>query len=137
MEPSDQSMSDDTDGSISKTSIRPAPVHPLSAVVTIALDGLWSVLEGATTLSVIGFVALVPIFMLMTSVTCFGAVFLIQRFVSHDGWGASFAKGVVMGIIAGVPYSVAGTATIGLLLLGWAGAHGIEAGVRKALPNPK
>ena len=36
--------------------------------------------------------------------------------------GVSAAKGLVMGIIAGVPFQVTGTA-VGAILLGWAGAN--------------
>ena len=46
----------------------------------------------------------------------------VQRYLAKDEWGASIAKGLVMGIIAGVPFQVTGTA-IGLPLLAWAGLH--------------
>jgi len=42
--------------------------------------------------------------------------------MAKDGWGESVAKGLVMGIIAGVPISVTGTA-VGGVLLAWAGLH--------------
>jgi hypothetical protein len=45
---------------------------------------------------------------------------LVQHYLSKDNWGASVAKGLVMGIIAGVPFQVSGTA-VGAILLGWAG----------------
>jgi hypothetical protein len=45
---------------------------------------------------------------------------MVQRHIDNDTWGAALAKGLVMGIIAGVPYPVAGTA-VGLPLLAWAG----------------
>ena len=128
-------MSNHTDESISKTIIPPAPVHPLSALTTIVIDGLWSMAEAPATLSVVGLVALLPI-TLASFAMCFVSVSLVQRFVSHDGWGVSFAKGVAMGIIAGVPYPVA-TTSAGLLLLSWAGVNAIEVAARKNLPKPK
>lgn len=128
-------MSNDTAGSFPRTSIPPTPIHPLSAFVTIVIDWLWFVVEAPATLSVVGLVALLPI-MLVSITMCFVSVLLVQRFVSRDDWGASIAKGVVMGIAAGVPYPVIGT-ILGSTLLGWAGIHKIEVIASKYLPNPK
>ena len=128
-------MSNQTNGSISRTSIPPTPVHPLSAFITIVIDWFWSMVEVPATLSTVGLVALLPI-MLVSMAMCFVSVLLVQRFVSRDDWGASLAKGVAMGIAAGVPYPVLGT-SFGTVLLAWAGIHGIEVFVRKRLPNPK
>ena len=102
-------MSKRTAGS---TSIPPSPVHPLSAFITIVIDRLWSTFE---------ITAISPI-ILLTFATWFVSVLLSQRFISHDDWGSSFAKGVGMGIVAGVPYSVIGTFS-GIVLMGWAGIH--------------
>ena len=107
-------MSKRTAGSTSRTSIPPSPVHPLSAFITIVIDRLWSTFE---------ITAISPI-ILLTFATCFVSVLLIQRFIEGDDWGTSVAKGVVMGIVAGVPYSVIGT-FFGFVLLGWAGVHKI------------
>ena len=52
----------------------------------------------------------------------FSATTLMQRFLAKESWGAATAKGLVMGIVAGVPYPVVGT-VIGAPLLIWAGAH--------------
>lgn len=128
-------MSNHTVRDISKTSIPPTPIHPLSAFVTIVIDWLWSMVEIPATLSVAGLIALLPI-MLVSMATCFVPVLLVQRFVSRDDWGASLAKGVAMGIAAGVPYPVIGTISGGALLA-WAGVHEIEMVARKYLPNPK
>lgn len=128
-------MSNHTGDSISRTSIPPTPVHPLSAFVTIVIDWLWFMVEAPATLSVVGIVALMPI-MLGSIVLCFMSVLLVQRFISRDDWGASIAKGVVMGIAAGVPYPVIGT-FFGSVLLVWAGVHKLEVIASKYLPNPK
>jgi len=91
------------------------PIHPMAALVTLVLDNVFSVVEIVD-----------PFMLLLTSlgvgVLGFVSTTLTQRFMAHDGWGPSVAKGLVMGIIAGVPYSVTGTA-IGAPLLVWAGAH--------------
>ncbi len=95
--------------------IPPAPVHPLAAITTVVLDNIFGVFEFVD-----------PFAIILTSVTIgvIGTVstMLVQRYLAKDSWGASIAKGLVMGIIAGVPYSVVGTA-VGVPLLAWAGLH--------------
>ena len=95
--------------------IPPAPIHPLAALATIVLDNVFGAFE------IIDPFALV--------VTCIGVgalgtvtTMLVQRYLAKDSWGASVAKGLVMGIIAGVPFQVTGTA-VGIPLLAWAGLH--------------
>jgi hypothetical protein len=104
--------------------IPPAPIHPLAAMVTVVLDNFFGVLD-----------ILDPFFILFTVslVTMVGtaSTTLVQRYLSKDDWGTAIAKGLAMGIIAGVPFPVTGTA-IGLPLLAWAGLH---EWVR--LPSPK
>ena len=95
--------------------IPPAPIHPLAALTTIVLD------------NVFGWIELVsPLALALTSVSVglvgFLTTMFVQRYLAKDGWGASVAKGLVMGVLAGVPYQVTGTA-IGIPLLAWAGAH--------------
>ena len=94
--------------------IPPAPIHPLAALATIVLDNVFGVFELAD-----------PLALLFTGlgVGALGTVttMLVQHYLAKDGWGASVAKGLVMGIIAGVPFQVSGTA-VGAILLGWAGA---------------
>jgi len=77
--------------------------------------------------NVFGVIELVdPFTIILTSVSVgvLGAVttMFVQRYLAKDSWGASVAKGLVMGIIAGVPFQVTGTA-IGIPLLAWAGLH--------------
>ncbi len=91
------------------------PIHPLAALITVVLDNVFGVLEFVD-----------PLFILFTSliVGACGTLStkLIQRYLVGDGWGKAAAKGVAMGIIAGVPFSVTGTA-LGVPLLAWAGLH--------------
>jgi hypothetical protein len=95
--------------------IPPAPIHPLAALATIVLDNVFGVFELVD-----------PLALVLTSlgVGVLGTVttMLVQRYLAKDGWGASVAKGLVMGIMAGVPFQVTGTA-VGLPLLAWAGLH--------------
>ncbi len=118
---------------VPKTIIPAPPIHPLSSFVTIVLDWLWFVLEVPVTISIAALPALLPI-IAASGITCFVSVLLVQRYVAHDDWGASIAKGLVMGITAGVPYPVVGTA-FGGVLLGWAGVQRIEMSVRKLLQS--
>jgi hypothetical protein len=89
------------------------PIHPLAALATLALDGVFLVVE-----------ILDPLLLLFTSLGVgllgFTATTLVQHFVAKEEWGESVAKGMVMGIVAGVPYAVAGT-VVGVPLLVWAG----------------
>ncbi len=91
------------------------PIHALAALAAIVLDGVFGVVEIVNPLSLV-----------LTSLGLGALGFLsttfVQRFLARDAWGESVAKGLVMGIVAGVPYPVVGTA-IGVPLLAWAGLH--------------
>jgi hypothetical protein len=93
--------------------LAPPPIHPLAALATLVLDGFFLVFE-----------IFDPFILLFTSL---GLGFLglitttlVQHYVAKEEWGPSVAKGFVMGIVAGVPYAVAGT-VVGVPLLVWAG----------------
>jgi hypothetical protein len=101
---------------ITKRSPIPAPpIHPLAALATLVLDNVFGVVELAD-----------PFLLLLTSFTvgaiCTVTVASVQRYLAKDEWGPAIAKGLVMGVIAGVPFQVSGTAAGGLLLA-WAGMH--------------
>ena len=102
--------------SIEKREAIPAPpIHPLAALATIALDGFFGVFE-----------VLDPLMLFFISagigVLGFITTSMVQRYLQKDEWGPALAKGLVMGILAGVPFPVAGT-LVGAPLLVWAGAH--------------
>jgi hypothetical protein len=100
---------------LSRSLVPPAPVHPLAALSTLVLDNVFGVIEIAD-----------PLLLLFTGLgvgaICAITVSFVQRYMAKDEWGPSIAKGLVMGIIAGVPFQVSGTAAGGILLA-WAGAH--------------
>jgi hypothetical protein len=104
--------------------IPPAPVHPLAALATVVLDNVFGVFEIVDPLALI--VTSLGVGMVGTVTTT-----LVQHYLAKDGWGAAVAKGLVMGIIAGVPFQVTGT-LVGVPLLAWAGLHEII-----KLPAPK
>jgi hypothetical protein len=95
--------------------IPPAPIHPLAALATIVLDNVFGVFE-----------IIDPFALVLTSVAVgiIGTVTttLVQHYLAKDEWGPAVAKGLVMGIFAGVPFQVTGTA-VGVPLLAWAGLH--------------
>ncbi len=95
--------------------IPPAPVHPLAALTTIVLDNLFTLPEIAGPEV---WIFSVPII----GGICLLATTLVQHYLAKDGWGEAFAKGLVMGIVAGVPISITGTA-VGGILLAWSGLH--------------
>jgi len=95
--------------------VPPSPIHPLAALSTIVLDNLFNIPEIALPET---WLITVP----LIAATGFLTTMFVQRYLAKDSWGASVAKGLVMGIIAGVPFSVMGTASGGILLA-WAGLH--------------
>lgn len=78
-------------------------LHPVSGLLIILIDTLFF---GANAAS-LGWAT--PIICLLAfMVTSFG-VFLSQKFLSADRFGASLAKGFFSGVLAGIPTSITGT----------------------------
>jgi hypothetical protein len=103
------------------TGIHDAPIHPLGALITVILDLFWSVIEIPATMSVAFLPTIIPLSIVL-GLLCWASVSLIQKFVAKDEWGTSIAKGLAMGIVAGVPYLVVGT-VVGIPLLLWSGIY--------------
>ena len=91
------------------------PIYPLAALVTVVLDNVFGVLELVDPLAILFTSLMVATFGTLSTA-------LIQRHLAKDSWGKAIAKGLAMGIIAGVPFPVTGTA-LGVPLLAWAGLH--------------
>lgn len=104
-----------------KNTVPEPPYHPLSSLIVILLDGVWGLGEITVTTTVIGLPA-IPLLIVAAGVSCGVSVTLNQRYLANDLWGAAIAKGVAAGIIAGIPYPVAGT-SVGAVMLAWAGLH--------------
>ena len=107
--------------------IPPAPIHPFSALATILLDNVFGAVELVD-----------PLAILVTSLTVgvIGTIttMMVQRHLAKDSWGVAAAKGLVMGVFAGVPFQVVGTA-VGIPLLAWAGLHEwVKLPVKKSPP---
>ncbi len=95
--------------------VPPSPIHPLAALATIVLDNVFGVFEIVDPLAILFTSLLVGTIGTVTTM-------LVQRYLAKEEWGPSVAKGLVMGVLAGVPFQVVGTA-VGVPLLAWAGLH--------------
>ncbi len=108
-----------------ESSARPAaekaPVHPLAALILLAVDNLWSLGEWA----VISWVVTIPAAFL----SVFVPTFLLHRRSLGQSRRRALAWATLLGAIAAVPFSVGGTA-IGAYLLAWLGIW------RLARPTP-
>lgn len=90
------------------------PVHPLSAVVLAAVDGLWGLADWA----VVDWVITIPLSFVSVAVP----TFCVQKFLRKDTTGRAVAVALVLGVLAAVPTPITGT-PIGLAILGWAGIN--------------
>ena len=102
----------------------PPPLHILSALATIALDWIWFGIELPATLSLAFIPSLIPLTLGLGLINM-AAVTLVQHFLADEAWGKALAKGLVMGIVAGVPYPVFGT-VVGVPLATWAGIREVQ-----------
>ena len=88
------------------------PIHPLSALVLVAVDSLWIPAEFLPPIWIIA----VPACFVAT----FVPTFLIQKYLKHDNTGRALAFASVLAVLAAVPTPVMGT-PVGLGLLAWTG----------------
>ena len=93
---------------------RPAdgPVHPLAAALLVFVDNLWMLADW----NAVTWLLTIPLSFLSVGVVTAG----IQRFLHRDSWGKSLGKGLLLGVLAGIPTSITGT-PVGFGLLTWAG----------------
>jgi hypothetical protein len=87
-------------------------LHPGSLIVAVAFDLLWSLPEGALTASWVGII-LLPIAIITVFIATFATVTLIQRYGSIEGWNTALTKGLIIGVLAAIPYSFIGLAVAG------------------------
>lgn len=87
-------------------------VHPLSALLLVVVDGLWTLADFAAVL----WLLTIPLCFLAVAVP----VTLIQKFLNGDGVGRACALATVLGVLAAVPTPIMGTAT-GAVVLALAG----------------
>lgn len=104
-----------------------APVHPLAAALLVFVDNVWMLADWN---AVTWFITIPLSFFSVAVTTAF-----IQRFFHRDGWGKSLGKGLLLGVLAGVPTSVTGT-PIGIALLTWAGILRAKGAITPLPPAP-
>ena len=88
------------------------PIHALSALILVAVDGLWTIFDFAPPLWIIA----IPLCFMAT----FVPAFLIQKVLKRDSIGRAFAIATVLGVLAAVPTPITGT-SVGLGILAWSG----------------
>jgi hypothetical protein len=125
-------------------------LHPGSLLVAVAFDLLWAIPESGLTLSGFGLL-LLPFAVGTVFLASFGVVTLVQHYAALDDWSTALSKGLLLGTLAAIPYSLVGMAVAGfwgmarlaygvdeeVILLGkltrsW---RGIEVNLRRLAPH--
>lgn len=87
---------------------KPPFIHPVSALVLMAIDWLWTLPDFVAA----AWVLTIPLCFLIVSVS----TSLIQKFVNKDNIGKSIAVGFLLGVLAAIPSPITGT-FVGVLVL--------------------
>jgi hypothetical protein len=95
-------------------------VHPVAAVILIAVDSLWTIPDMAA----FAWVVTIPLCFLAVAIP----TFLVQRFVKKDSTLKAAAVASGLGVIAAIPTPITGTAVGGIVLA--------LAGIRSMGRNP-
>lgn len=88
------------------------PIHALSALILVAVDGLWAVFDWAPPIW--------PVAIPFCFFTVFLPTFLIQKFLGKDSNGRALTFATILAVLAAIPTPITGT-PIGLALLAWTG----------------
>lgn len=88
------------------------PIHPLSALLLLVFDNLWTVPE----FIVMNWTVTLP----LSFISVFVPTFVIQKTLKKDGFGRALAYALLLGVLAAVPTSLTGT-PVGLAILAWTG----------------
>lgn len=88
------------------------PVHPLSALLLLVFDNLWTVPE----FLVLNWTVTIP----LSFISVFVPTFVIQKTLKKDTFGRALAYSLLLGVLAAVPTSLTGT-PVGLAILAWTG----------------
>jgi hypothetical protein len=103
---------DGTASAAPPTATAGTPIHPIAAVLLLVVDNLWNLADW----TVLGWFFTVPLSFLCVALP----TFILQRKRLGQGVGKSLGWSLLLGGIAAVPFSVAGT-TVGAVLLAWLG----------------
>src|SRR5437762_2308385 len=77
------------------------PIHPLSALVLIAVDSLWAIFEWVPPVWLVA----IPLCFLVV----FVPVFLVQKHLKKDANGRAAAFATLLGVLAAIPTPITGT----------------------------
>jgi hypothetical protein len=104
------------DASSGRTEQRPL-IHPLSAALLIAVDGLWTFVDWAA----LALMVTIPLSFLTVCVP----TYLIQKHLKGDPAGRSMAVASFRGVLAAIPTPITGT-LVGGIALGLAGIRSLQ-----------
>jgi hypothetical protein len=96
-------------------------IHPLSALLMIAIDNLWMLADWAA----FAWIFTIPLSFLAVGIPSY----LIQRHYRGDTAGRAMAIASLLGVLAAIPTPITGTA-VGLAVLGYAGFRSLLPGRR-------
>ena len=96
-------------------------IHPLSAVLLVAIDNLWLLADWAALL----WIVTIPLSFVAVTLPCY----LIQKHVKGDPTGRALAISTLLGVLAAIPTPITGT-TVGFIVLGFAGFRWLRRGNR-------
>jgi hypothetical protein len=92
-------------------------IHPISALLLVLIDSLW----GLEDWNVLSWPVSIPLSFLSVAIP----TYFIQRFLKKDPVGKSATVALTLGVLAGVPFPIAGTA-VGAIALGLAGLRSLK-----------
>jgi hypothetical protein len=104
-----------------RTMFAKPPLHPLSALATIVIDGLSTVAELAAAATLVG-ALLVPVLVVVSGLLSLAVVIGLERFLARQAWKTALTAGVVMGLLTALPFFFFG-GLAGLAVLVWAGIY--------------
>jgi len=107
-----------------QTTFPKPPLHPLSALALVVIDGLATVAELGAAVSILGIV-LVPVIVIGSGLLSLGVVVALERYWAGQPWKMALTAGVIMGVLTALPFFFVG-GLAGLVILLWAGIHELQ-----------
>jgi hypothetical protein len=98
------------------------PIHPLSAGLLVAIDGLWFL----DSWIIVAWIFTIPLSFLSVLIP----TYLIQRHLNQDGVGKALAIASLLAVLAAIPTPIAG-GTVGMGILALAGLRSITTTANK------
>jgi hypothetical protein len=100
---------------------REPSIHPLSALLLVAVDNLWVLADWAA----FAWILTIPLSFLAVCVP----TYLIQKHYRGDTSGRAMAIASLLGVLAAIPTPITGTA-VGVAVLGYSGLRSLFSGRR-------